>query len=154
MRISTDGGSPFSFSLPINLATAQRLEISTNKETYNLGEKAEITVKNNGNESLSFSDSLLGIRIKNLDTGQSFGLGIAAQVITQLPPGESRIFVWNQKDNEGEQAKPGNYRISLAGAITSIGDALVYANTDFNIVPSQPTPSPISTAIKTSIFQM
>jgi hypothetical protein len=123
--------------------TLTPLQISTDKKTYNIGEKVAITVKNNGNESLSFSDSLLGILIRNLDTGESFGLGIALQVITELPPGESRTFQWNQKvNNEGEQVKSGNYRVSVAGAIASIGNTPVYANADFKIVPSQPPPPP------------
>ena len=101
------------------------LLITTDKQSYNLSETVNITIKNVGNQSLTFSDSALGLRIKNLNTGEIYRL-VAAQVLTDLNPNESKSLKWNQEDNDGAQIKPGNFEASITSGPLS-------ANTTFKI---------------------
>jgi len=71
-----------------------------------------ITVKNDGNETVWLPNGALGIGIKNLDTGKSYGI-ISTQALVPLEPGESRSITWSQNDAGGEQAIAGNYRASV-----------------------------------------
>ena len=64
------------------------LEITTDEETYESGDTVTITVTNHGDETLEFSNSVLGLEIQNVDTDEMYPL-ISAQVITTLEPGES-----------------------------------------------------------------
>jgi hypothetical protein len=66
-----------------------QLEITTDEETYESGDTVTITVTNHGDETLEFSNSVLGLEIQNLDTDEMYPL-ISAQVITTLEPGESK----------------------------------------------------------------
>jgi hypothetical protein len=84
------------------------MKIITNKQIYNLGETILITVINNGNNSLTFPDAALGLKIKNLGTSKIHEL-VAAQVLTELGPGESKTMRWYQEDNEGNQVNNGTY---------------------------------------------
>ena len=61
------------------------LVITTSKFAYSVGEPVVITVKNNGDETLVFPDSALGLEIQNTNTGVEYGAP-AAQVITELEP--------------------------------------------------------------------
>ena len=65
-----------------------QLEITTDEETYESGDTVTITVTNHGDETLEFSNSVLGLEIQNVDTDEMYPL-ISAQVITTLEPGES-----------------------------------------------------------------
>ena len=103
------------------------LSITTDKLSYNLSEPVAITIKNNGNQSLTFSDSALGLRIKNLNTGEIYRL-IAAQVLTELKPNESKTLTWKQEDNDGEQINPGNFDATVTSGSLS-------ANTIFKVEP-------------------
>ncbi|MDQ4017709.1 MAG: hypothetical protein M3129_04130 [Thermoproteota archaeon] len=66
-----------------------QLEITTDEETYESGDTVTITVTNDGDETLEFSNSVLDLEIQNLDTDEVYPL-ISAQVITTLEPGESK----------------------------------------------------------------
>jgi hypothetical protein len=68
-----------------------QLGITTNDETFEVGEPVTINVTNGGDEALEFSNSMLGLEIENRDTGETYSL-FSAQVITTLEPGESRTF--------------------------------------------------------------
>jgi hypothetical protein len=50
-----------------------------------VGEPVVITIKNNGDETLVFPDSALGLEIQNTNTGVEYGAP-EAQVITELEP--------------------------------------------------------------------
>ena len=67
------------------------LEITADKEIYEPGDAVIITVTNTGDEPLDFPDAALGLQIKNVDTGEVFPID-AAQVVTTLEPGQTRIF--------------------------------------------------------------
>jgi len=68
-----------------------QLGITTNEETFEVGEPVTINVTNKGAEALEFPNSVLGLEIVNRDTGEAYLL-FSAQVITTLEAGESRTF--------------------------------------------------------------
>ena len=78
--------------------TGCQLEIATNEETYmSGGDNITINVTNDGNEALEFPNSVLGLEIENLGTGDIFPL-VSAQVITALEAGESRTFQFTYEE--------------------------------------------------------
>jgi PKD repeat protein len=78
--------------------TGCQLEITTNEETYeSAGDTVTINVTNNGNEALEFANSVLGLEIENLGTGDIFPL-VSAEVITTLEPGESSTFQFTYEE--------------------------------------------------------
>jgi hypothetical protein len=91
------------------------LELTTDKPEYDRGEVVTFTAKNVGSETLVFPDPALGMRIKNLEAGDSFGI-IAAQVLTPIEAGESREISW-------QDAPAGNYTatINTAGGSSPVG---------------------------------
>jgi len=110
------------------------LQISTDKPTYVPGETVNVTIKNNMRLPLEFPDSLLGLNIENVKTGQKAGL-LAAQVITALKPMESKTFQWDQKDTNANQVGPGIYKAQTSSARnnTTNNTQLSTANTTFTI---------------------
>jgi hypothetical protein len=83
---------------------------------------------------LVFPDSLLGLNIENVKTGQKAGL-LAAQVISELKAMESKTFQWDQKDTNANQVKPGIYKAQISSVRnnTSNNTQLSTANTTFTI---------------------
>lgn len=88
--------------------------VTTEKSDYQRGEAVLITVKNNGDEKKTFPDAALGLQVQNADTGTSYSV-MAAQVITDLDPGESKTITW-----QDDSAPEGNY---VASVHTSNGDS-------------------------------
>ena len=88
--------------------------VTTEKSDYQRGEAVLITVKNNGDEKKTFPDAALGLQVQNTDTGTSYSV-LAAQVITDLDPGESKTITWRD-----DSAPAGNY---VASVHTSNGDS-------------------------------
>lgn len=91
------------------------LHLSTNKKTYNPGETVLITVKNNGKNTLEFSDSTLGLTIQNNKTNQKTGM-VGSQVMSELKPGESKTIRWDQRDINGKQVQAGTYNVRTSSA--------------------------------------
>jgi hypothetical protein len=94
------------------------LELTTEKPEYDRGEVVTFTAKNVGSETLVFPDPALGMRIKNLEAGDSFGI-IAVQVLTPIEAGESReISLQPPADTPA-----GNYTatINTAGGSSPVG---------------------------------
>jgi hypothetical protein len=85
------------------------LQITTDKQRYLPGETVIVTIKNKLKVPIEFPDSLLGLNIENVKTGQKAGL-LAAQIISELKPNESKTFQWDQKDTNANQAEPGVYK--------------------------------------------
>ncbi len=77
--------------------TGCQLEITTNEETYTSGQLVTMTVTNDGNETLDFPNSVLGLEIEDLDTDELFPL-ISAQVITTLEAGQSETFEFTYEE--------------------------------------------------------
>jgi hypothetical protein len=109
------------------------LQITTDKQKYIPGEGVIVTIKNNCNIPLEFPDSLLGLNIENVKTGQKAGL-LAAQVISELKPNESKTFHWDQKDTNANQAEPGIYKATISSITKNPQNAKPFtANTTFDI---------------------
>jgi hypothetical protein len=106
------------------------LQITTDKLTYVLGETVNVTIKSNMRLPLEFPDSLLGLNIENVKTGQKAGL-LAAQVISELKPMESKTFQWDQKDTNANQVGPGIYKAQTSSVRNNT--QLYTANTTFTI---------------------
>ena len=108
------------------------LQITTDKLTYVPGETVNVTIKNDLRLPLEFPDSLLGLNIENVKTGQKAGL-FAAQVISELKPMESKTFQWDQKDTNANQAEPGIYKAESSSLASLHNSQPITAITAFSI---------------------
>lgn len=97
------------------------LQITTDKKTYKLGETVTIAIKNNGKVTLEFADSLLGLIVKNVKTGQQAGI-LGVQVISELKPNESKVFQWDQKDTNSKQVEAGIYNAQASSLRVNTGN--------------------------------
>ena len=100
-----------------DIQTSEKHSISvfTDKHTYNKGEDITIIVKNNGAQSVTFSDS----SITNLETDHSVPISSIPDKFT-LDSGASKRFSWNQEDERGDQVNSGKYRVTIS--IRSLDD--------------------------------
>ena len=101
------------------------INITTDKQTYNPGEIVSISIKNLGSEQLTFPNSALGLKIKNLASNELYPI-LSSQVITILGPGDSKSLQWDQIGIDGNQAPSGNYSASVNSGINT-------AETSFSI---------------------
>jgi hypothetical protein len=109
------------------------LQITTDKQRYLLGETVFVTIKNKMKIPLEFPDSILGLNIENVMTGQKAGL-LAAQVISELKPNESKTFQWDQKDTNANQTAPGIYKAETSSITRNVHQTQpITANTSFSI---------------------
>jgi hypothetical protein len=110
------------------------LQISTDKRSYFKGEIVNITIKNGWDHLIRFVNSILGLNIENVNTGQKAGL-FGLQLISQLKPFESRSIKWDQMDSDARPVQPGIYqaKISSISNDTSKKDQILTANTTFAI---------------------
>ncbi len=108
------------------------LTVNTDKTVYSKAEPVLITVKNNGDKTLIFPDSSMGLAIKNVDTGQIYGV-VSDQTLTPLDPGQSKTITWKQQDNNGNQVSSGNY-VATVHTSTSSAQNLV-AQVTFTVSP-------------------
>jgi len=88
--------------------------VTTERSDYQRGDVILITVKNNGDGKETFPDAALGLQVQNVDSGRSYNV-LAAQVITELDPGESKTITW-----QDDSAPAGEY---VASVHTSDGDS-------------------------------
>lgn len=108
-----------------NAGNGKLLQLATDKPEYSRGEAVTFIATSTGSEALVFPDSALGISIRNLDSGDSYGI-IAAQVLTPLQAGESKQIVWQ----EAAEAEVGNYTATIT---TAGGSPIVSAEVKFTI---------------------
>jgi len=101
------------------------INITTDKQIYNSGEIVGISIKNSGSEQLTFPNSALGLKIKNLASNELYPI-LSSQVITILGPGDSKSLRWDQIGIDGNQAPSGNYSASVNSGINT-------AETSFSI---------------------
>jgi hypothetical protein len=94
------------------------INITTDKQIYNPGEKVNISIKNIGTEQLTFPNSALGLTIRNVASKELYPI-LSSQVITILSPGDSKSLEWDQMGNDGNQAPSGNYSASVKSGINS-----------------------------------
>ena len=102
----------------IQTSEKHSISIFTDKHTYNKGEDVTIVVKNNGAQSVTFSD-LSDISITNLETDHSVPISSIPDTFT-LDSGASKRFSWNQEDERGDQVNSGKYRVTIS--IRSLDD--------------------------------
>jgi uncharacterized cupredoxin-like copper-binding protein len=107
------------------------LVITTNEARYRVGEPVTITVKNIGDETLTFPNSAMDLKIQNMNTGQMYSV-VAAQVTTELEPGASRMLTWNQEDGNGNNVPAGDYTATVQGILSSSAQS-VSAQVSFEI---------------------
>jgi flagellar hook assembly protein FlgD len=98
------------------------LVITTNEASYRIGEPVTITIKNIGDETLTFPNSAMGLKIQNTNTGQIYNIA-AAEVTTELEPGESRTLTWNQNDGNGNSIPAGDYTATVQSISSSSSSA-------------------------------
>lgn len=108
------------------------LVITTNEARYRIGEPVTITVKNIGDETLTFSDSALGLKFQNTNTGQMYGVA-TAKVITELIRGASKTLTWNQQDGSGNNVPAGDYTATVQTISSSSSSQSVSAQVNFEI---------------------
>src|SRR5213594_974070 len=94
------------------------INITTDKQIYNPGEKVSMSVKNTSPEQLTFPNSALGLTIRNLASNELYPI-LSSQVITILVPGDSKSLVWDQIGLDGNQAPSGNYMASVNSGINT-----------------------------------
>ena len=108
------------------------LVITTNEARYRVGEPVTITVKNIDDETLTFPNSAMDLKIQNMNTGQMYSV-VAAQVTTELEPGASRMLTWNQEDGNGNNVPAGDYTATVQGILSSSSAQSVSAQVSFEI---------------------
>lgn len=81
--------------------SSETLVMTTNEATYDVGEPVTFTVKNVGDRILEFPDASLVLEIENVETGERFSV-MAAQVITELGPDESKDITWDEEVPAGD----------------------------------------------------
>ena len=107
------------------------LVITTNEARYKVGEPVTITVKNIGDQTLTFPNSAVGLKMQNTNTGQMYNVA-AAQVTTEVESGASRTLTWNQEDGNGNNVPAGDYTATVQG-ISSSPSQNVSAQVSFEI---------------------
>jgi flagellar hook assembly protein FlgD len=98
------------------------LVITTNEARYRISEPVTITVKNIGDVTLTFPNSAEGLKIQNMNTGQIYNVA-AAQVMTELGQGASRMITWNQEDGNGNNVPTGDYTATVQATSLSSSSA-------------------------------
>jgi hypothetical protein len=83
------------------------LELEVNDAT--LGNTVIIKLRNSGNVAVELKNAAPFI-IKD-EEGVDIFTPIAIQVITVVQPGETITWKWDQKDNQGNQVVPGEYKV-------------------------------------------
>src|SRR5215203_620922 len=107
------------------------LVITTNEARYRIGEPVTITVKNIGDVTLTFPNSAGGLKIQNMNTGQIYNVA-AAQVITELGPGASRMMTWNQEDGNSNNVPTGDYTATVQTTSLSSSSAQSTSSSQVN----------------------
>ena len=108
------------------------LVITTNEARYRIGEPVTVTVKNIGDETLTFPNSAAGLKIQNMITGQIYSVA-AAQVMTELGPGASRMITWNQEDDNGNGVPTGDYTATVQATLSSSSSQSTSSQVSFEI---------------------
>jgi flagellar hook assembly protein FlgD len=108
------------------------LVITTNEARYRIGEPVTITGKNIGEETLTFPNSAAGLKIQNMNMGQIYNVA-AAQVMTELGPGASRMITWNQEDDNGNNVPTGDYTATVQTTSSSSSAQSTSSQVSFEI---------------------
>jgi uncharacterized protein YkwD len=86
-------------------------ELKTSKPVYALAEPVTFAFTNRGTMTITLRNSAPWV-IKD-SAGNVIYAPIALQVITEVLPGASKTWSWDQKDNAGKQVPAGTYTVEL-----------------------------------------
>ena len=103
------------------------ISVVTEKIDFKKGEEIKIRIVNSGTIPMIFSDASYGLRITGL-SGILMYSPVAAQVISQLEPGDEIEFSWDQIKNDGDVVLEGLYKIS-AKAVDKQGNQVEKSTT-------------------------
>jgi len=98
----------------LSFVEGSSISVVTEKSDFKKGEVIKIRIINSGTTSLIFSDASYGLRITGL-SGILMYAPVAAQVISNLEPGDEVEFSWDQIKNDGDAVLEGLYKISAKG---------------------------------------
>jgi len=87
------------------------ISVVTEKIDFKKGEEIKIRIVNSGTIPMTFSDASYGLRITGL-SGILMYSPVAAQMISELEPGDEIEFSWDQIKNDGDAVLEGLYKIS------------------------------------------
>ncbi|MEM2262507.1 MAG: hypothetical protein QXK24_08665 [Ignisphaera sp.] len=90
---------------------ASCITFKTNKDVYKISEKVILVLENNCDFTLLLPNSAPW-KVFDSNLNEVFA-PIALQVITEVKPGSSRTWLWNQKSYNGAEVLPGIYYIVL-----------------------------------------
>ena len=90
------------------------ISVVTEKSDFKKGEEMKLQIINSGTTPLVFSDASYGLKITGL-SGILMYSPIAAQVVSELEPGDEIIFSWDQIKNDGNPVLEGLYKITVNG---------------------------------------
>jgi hypothetical protein len=90
------------------------ISVVTEKLGFKQGEEIHIRIVNSGTTTLIFSDASYGLKITRL-SGIVIYSPVAAQVISELEPGNEIEFSWDQIKNDNISTLDGIYKISAKG---------------------------------------
>ncbi len=99
--------------VPISKQNSLGLSISTNKKAFASGEIINITIINTGNQPLSVSGPDTNLKIRNLNTDQTYSPS-SMLVKLVLDSGGSKRFAWNQLNATGMRMESANYSASVS----------------------------------------
>lgn len=108
------------------------LVVTTNEARYRIGEPVTITVKNIGDETLTFPNTAAGLKIQNTNTGQIYNVA-AAQVMTELGPGAMRMITWNQEGGDDNNVPTGDYTATVQATLSSSSTQSTSSQVSFEI---------------------
>ena len=97
------------FQMP---AASRDVYVEVEDDTYKIGYGVVVVTKN-------ISDRVMSGRIEyyiywiDPETNQRVRVYEKADYVPGLNPGESERFIWDQKDNQGRQVKPGRYEVTV-----------------------------------------
>ncbi len=103
------------------------LQLTTDRTEYERGETVTFTATNLGSETLIFPGSALGIEIKNLNTGATYGV-IGTAALTPMEAGESRQVAWQ----DAMEAETGNYSATIH-TVADDGSPVLKARVNFSL---------------------
>ena len=103
------------------------ISVVTEKIDFKKGEEIKIRIVNSGTIPMIFSDASYDLKITGL-SGILMYSPVAAQMISQLEPGDEIEFSWDQIKNDGDAVLEGLYKIS-AKAVDKQGNQVEKSTT-------------------------
>jgi hypothetical protein len=84
-------------------------QVKASAASYSSGEAVTVSITNRSRQPLKLRNSAPWRIVNQAD--QTVFTPISAQVITEVPAGQTKTWTWDQKDNSGKQVPVGRYRV-------------------------------------------